>query len=464
MRPCISLRTRVLATTTLVCVLVSLGWAAWQAQRMLRPDAGYWDEGLAGFTAYVMGSLPPAALTLPPAAPAPGLSPSLPPSREQDKASMFQVWRRDGMLMIASPGAPQQPLVAIGSGQAQRFSTEPYAGQRWRVLVMTHPGGRFEVHSAKPELAMRNDLIKSALSAMPVVFVLLVSLLVGLWLAVGWAVAGVRGAQRAIERRGERDLTPIVLDRLPVELRPIVSAFNQLLGRLSASLSNEKRFISNAAHELRTPLAALRAQTQVAQRLAGEPALTAALGKLTAIIDRASRLANQLLTFARFEANAAGAAATEALALDALTLEAAYEFGELARLRALQMRVHVEPVQVRGNAEQMAALLRNLIDNAVRYTPAGGVVLVECRAADASATLSVADSGPGIPAAEHALVFDRFYRGQAVQASGSGLGLSIVREVVDRHCGSVRLLGGLATGGGGLKVEVRLPLGLAAAL
>lgn len=456
MRRCISLRTRLLITTTLVCLLVSGFWAAWQAQRMLRPDAGYWDEGLVAFTAYVMGSLQPeATLTLPAVEPAPGLSPEY----DQIKNSTFQVWRRDGVLMIASPGAPPQPLAAIGNGQPQRFSTERYDGQRWRVLVMTHPSGSFEVHSAKPELAMRNDLVNSALAALPVVFVLLASLLVGLWLAVGWAVAGVRDVQRAIERRGELDLTPIALDSLPVEMRPIVSSFNQLLGRLSASLHNEKRFISNAAHELRTPLAALRAQAQVAQRMATEPALTDALGKLTAIIDRATRLANQLLTFARFEAAAAGADATEALALDALTLDVAHEFSELARQRALQMRVHVEPVQVRGNAEQISALLRNLIDNAVRYTPSGGVVLVECRTVEASATLSVADSGPGIPPAEHALVFDRFYRGQAAQAPGSGLGLSIVREVVERHRGSVRLLGGVASGGGGLRVEVRLPLG-----
>jgi signal transduction histidine kinase len=343
--------------------------------------------------------------------------------------------------------------VGSHSSQGHRSSTEQYAGQRWRVLVMPHASGG-EVHTAKPERAMRSYLISSAVSALPVVAVLLATLLAGLWLAVGWSVAGVRGVQHAIERRGERDLTPIPLGRLPMELRPIVSAFNQLLERLSVARSNEKRFISNAAHELRTPLAALRAQAQVTQRMSSEPAVTDSLRKLT-IIDRASRLANQLLTFARFEAASAAVESAQTLSLDALTLDVAREFGELARQRALQVRVQVEPVQVRGDADQISALLRNLIDNAVRYTPEGGSVQVECRAADASATLSVADDGPGIPQAEHALVFERFYRGQEARASGSGLGLSIVREVVERHHGSVRLLSGV--GGGGLKVEVRLP-------
>jgi two-component system, OmpR family, sensor histidine kinase QseC len=450
---CSSLRARVLATTTLVCLLVSGGWAAWQAQRMLSPDAGYWDEGLLGLASYVSGSLSPAVLSLPPTTPSPTVAAAPGPQ----KGSTFQVWRRDGMLIISSPGAPPQALVRVGShsSQGHRSSTEQYAGQRWRVLVLPHSSGDLEVHTAKPELAMRNDLIRSAVSALPVVAVLLATLLAGLWLAVGWSVAGVRGVQHAIERRGERDLTPIPLGRLPMELRPIVSAFNQLLERLSVARGNEKRFISNAAHELRTPLAALRAQAQVTQRMSSEPAVAESLRKLTAIIDRASRLANQLLTFARFEAASAAVESAQTLSLDALTLDVAREFSELARQRTLHVRVQVEPAQVRGDADQISALLRNLIDNAVRYTPEGGSVQVECRAADASATLSVADDGPGIPQAEHALVFERFYRGQEARASGSGLGLSIVREVVERHHGSVRLLSGV--GGGGLKVEVRLP-------
>jgi two-component system, OmpR family, sensor histidine kinase QseC len=452
MLSCSSLRARVLATTTLVCLLVSGGWAAWQAQRMLSPDAGYWDEDLLGLASYVSGSLSPAILSLPPATPSPAVAAAPGPQ----KGSTFQVWRRDGVLIVSSPGAPPQALVRVGShsSQGHRSSTEQYAGQRWRVLVMPHASGG-EVHTAKPERAMRSYLITSAVSALPVVAVLLATLLAGLWLAVGWSVAGVRGVQHAIERRGERDLTPIPLGRLPMELRPIVSAFNQLLERLSVARGNEKRFISNAAHELRTPLAALRAQAQVTQRMSSEPAVADSLRKLTAIIDRASRLANQLLTFARFEAASAAVESAQTLSLDALTLDVAREFSELARQRALHVRVQVEPAQVRGDADQISALLRNLIDNAVRYTPEGGSVQVECRAADASATLSVADDGPGIPQAEHVLVFERFYRGQEARASGSGLGLSIVREVVERHRGSVRLLTGV--GGGGLKVEVRLP-------
>jgi two-component system, OmpR family, sensor histidine kinase QseC len=450
-----SLRGRVLVTTMLVCTLVWSGWAAWQAQRMLRPDAGFWDEHLLGFTTYVAGSTPLSALELPPVP-----RPAPMPRNAPYKASVFQVWRNDGQLAVSSPGAPNSPFVPLGSGVAQRFSTTEHAGQQWRLLVMTHPSGRFEVHAAKPQIEMQQDLLKAARTTLPAALLLLAALMVGLWLAVSWAFASVRSVRQAIEARSELDLTPISLGRLPEEMRPVIVAFNHLLSRLSAAMAHEKRFISNAAHELRTPLAALRAQAQVAQRLAGETPGGAPIGeslaKLITIIDRATRLAQQLLTFARFESTPLRP--TEPLlALDALTVDVAHEFTELARQRALQLRVQAEPAQVVGDSEQISALLRNLIDNAMRYTPSGGVVVVECHAEAAYATLAVADSGPGIPEAEHTLVFERFYRGHAVTQPGSGLGLAIVREVAERHRGRVRLLGGLAAGGGGLRVEVQLP-------
>jgi signal transduction histidine kinase len=147
----------------------------------------------------------------------------------------------------------------------------------------------------------------------------------------------------------------------------------------------------------------------------------------------------------------------ETIAVESLTLDISHEFSELARQRNLHLKIQAAPTQIRGNTEQIGALLRNLIDNAVRYTPEGGTVAVDCSAHDTYVTLSVADSGPGIPDAEHALVFERFYRGQTAQASGSGLGLSIVREVVERHQGKLQLLKGLGLDGGGLTVMVQLP-------
>jgi signal transduction histidine kinase len=455
---CSSLRARVLVTTTLVCLCVWGSWAVWQAQRMLRPAAGYWDEGLLSFTTYVMGSIP-ADMGLQ----QPTSSPSPQPARQaaSDKSNVFHVWGRDGKLIFGSPGAPTQPLFPLGSGASERFATVHHGGQRWRAVIVTHPNRPFEVHTAKPELAMQAELSRAVWAALPTALGLLILLLFGLWFAVGWAVNGVDRVRRDIEQRGEHDLTRIPMELLPKEMRPIVAAFNELLERLSVALTNEKRFISDAAHELRTPLAALRAQAQVAQRMSTEPQLKESLNKLTVIIDRATRLANQLLTFARFEA-AGTNTVVETIALESLTLDISHEFSELARQRNLHLKIQAAPTQIRGNTEQIGALLRNLIDNAVRYTPEGGTVAVDCRAHDTYVTLSVADSGPGIPDAEHALVFERFYRGQTAQASGSGLGLSIVREVVERHQGKLQLLGGLALDGSGLTVMVQLPKRLSA--
>lgn len=446
------LRWRVLITTAATCTLLLALGTAWQAQRMLRPDAGYWDEQLMVFGSFVLESVPPSAIRAPSSWPAASRVDAGGDSASY-KGTVFQVWRSDGVMLFASPGAPRTPIAPIGEPE-RRVQTVRHEGEPWRVLTQRHPSGEFEVHSAKPYRAMTAATLQWARSTAPLLAVILLGVIVGLWLAVGWSFAGVRSFQESLKRRSDLDLTPIPLGKLPEELRPILTSFNQLLGRVAAALDGEKRFISNAAHELRTPLAALRAQAQVTQRMAGDPALAHSLQRLTAIIDRTTRLAHQLLTYARFDAHGAQ---REPVQLDLLTLDVVHELAELGRQRAVQLLVEVQPVTVVGDAEQVAALLRNLIDNALRYSPSGGVVAVRCAAADDCAELTVADAGPGIPEEEQELVFERFYRGRSSGGSGSGLGLAIVQQVVQGHGGAIRLSNRPEPAVAGLQVLVTLP-------
>jgi signal transduction histidine kinase len=248
-------------------------------------------------------------------------------------------------------------------------------------------------------------------------------------------------------------LHPIPLASHPPELHLLVSAINDLMARLGSALALQRNFLADAAHELRTPIAALRLQLQLLERASGEAPRAAALGELRAGIARAQHLVEQLLQLSRL--------GPETPALKRETVDLA----ELARstvanfsARADEQGVDLGAVAkgaaiVEGDAQQLSILLNNLVDNAVRHTPAGGRVDVSAGQREGRPCLSVSDSGPGIPAAERERVFDRFYRSSAhaPASTGSGLGLAIVRAVAQRHGADVTLAD---APGGGLTVSV----------
>jgi two-component system OmpR family sensor kinase len=276
----------------------------------------------------------------------------------------------------------------------------------------------------------------------PILAVLpLLALLV--WLILDRGLAPLARVARAVGARSPTSLDPLPADRLPSEVRPLVDALNGLLGRLGEAFTLQRRFAADAAHELRTPLTALALQIQLAERAPTDADRSASLAKLKEGVRRATRLVQQLLAMARLEPEAAETPLAP-VALDALVQSVALELGPVAAAKPVALVVgRAEPLGITGNEEALRLLLSNLVDNALRYTPAGGRVELRAFRSGNDAVLEVADDGPSIPAAERARVFDRFYRVAGTDAPGSGLGLALVKQVADLHHARVELADGL---------------------
>jgi two-component system OmpR family sensor kinase/two-component system sensor histidine kinase QseC len=255
-----------------------------------------------------------------------------------------------------------------------------------------------------------------------------------------------------VRRRDEQSLQPLPAAGLPDEVAPLVASLNALLQRLGQSLDTQRAFVADAAHELRSPLTALKLQLQLLKRAGSQAERGAAAEALGAGIERAARLVEQLLTLARTEPGAT-AAPLQVLDLSELVREALADTVPLALARGTQLELVADgAVPIDGDRAALAALVRNLADNAVRYSPHGARVELQVAAPDGVPTLQVDDAGPGIPPAERERVFDRFYRRGLDDEPGTGLGLAIVRGVAQRH-GATLQLGDSALGG--LRVILR---------
>jgi two-component system OmpR family sensor kinase len=277
-----------------------------------------------------------------------------------------------------------------------------------------------------------------------------------IWFAVGHALQPLQKLTTLVKARRINALDPLPEAPLPDEVRPLVNALNELLARLRTALGRERAFVADAAHELRTPLTALHLQMGMLARASGEAERAAAMDTLAAGVQRAIRLVEQMLALAREEPRAD--AERVAVHLDDLAREVVAELVPLADAGNIDLGVAgAQPASVRGDPDALRTLLRNLVDNAVRYTPAGGRVDVSVQPACASwgARLLVTDDGPGIAPEERARVFDRFYRRAGTVPPGSGLGLAIVKAIADAHGAAVQLSDGPA--GKGLTVTVSFP-------
>jgi signal transduction histidine kinase len=270
-----------------------------------------------------------------------------------------------------------------------------------------------------------------------------------LWWLVTHMLKPLARVANDLKVRGADSLQPVPPDGLPDEVVPLVASLNAMLERLGHAFDGQRAFVADAAHELRSPLTALKLQAQLVRRASDDAARAAALDALVAGVDRATRLVEQLLTLARQEPGSAGPA-KQTVVLAPLARQVLADAAPLAQARGSALELSAdEQATVHGDAAALAVLLRNLVDNALRYTPAGGEVQVTiAREPDGAVRLAVDDSGPGIPAAERERVFERFVRGSsAAQESGSGLGLAIVRSIAWRHGATLALedapLGGL---------------------
>jgi two-component system sensor histidine kinase QseC len=274
------------------------------------------------------------------------------------------------------------------------------------------------------------------------------------WWAVYRGLAPLRRLGRGLAQRQAHDLQPVTLDGAPTEMRPMLDALNGLFQRIGGLLDSERRFTADAAHELRTPIAAIRAQAQVALAESDAALRRHALLATLEGCDRATRLVEQLLTLSRLEAQ--GAAATQRVDLGAIVRQAAADIAPKAIGKQQTLAVEVAaPFIVAGDEALLAALVRNLVDNAVRYSPPAARVQVHVGSAGDAVVLSVEDSGPGLSEADMRRLGERFFRVTGSEESGSGLGWSIARRIAAAHGATLRVQRSATLGG--LVVEVSLP-------
>jgi signal transduction histidine kinase len=367
---------------------------------------------------------------------------------DEDLDFVVQIWSVDGRAIYASRAHSALPdRAALG------FADVNAGGQRWRSYGVVARDRVIQV--AQPARIRSGLAAGAALRSVAPLAGLALPLAALLWALVSWLLRPLRQVAQQVGSRDAATLAPLPLAGLPAEVTPLVAALNALLARLDASLSAQRGFVADAAHELRTPLQALKLQLQALQRAPDATARQDALAALGSGIDRAARLVEQLLALARSEPGAA-AIAPQPLDLAALAGEVLAELWPLAQARHIALSlVGEEQLRWQGEPAALYALLRNLVDNALRYTPEGGQVQVQVqRGPEGGAQLVVDDSGLGIPPAERERVFDRFYRRSSGDAGGSGLGLAIVQAVAARHGAQVTLAESPL---GGLRVQVSWP-------
>lgn len=341
----------------------------------------------------------------------------------------FQVFQGND-LIARSPDAPPTPMGKLG-GRGAGFASMRVAGVPWRTYTMPDAAGKGQVIVAE-QVASRNDIalamLRSTLWPMIVAMPLLV-------FAAAWAIRrGLRPLMHlgaCLAARSPTTLDAIVIERTPAEIRPVLDALNRLLARVGSLLDSERRFTADAAHELRTPIAGIRAQAQAALTVVDDRARRHALQSTIEGCDRAARLVDQLLFLARLESGISPEFTS--LDLGDLTRQVLAEAtpSGLAKQQRLALEAGGQ-FPVRGSAVLLRALIRNLVDNAIRYSPRAAHILVTVSVENGRPVLMVEDAGPGLTEAERRRLGDRFFRGGA-QETGSGLGWSIVRRIAELH-------------------------------
>ena len=364
---------------------------------------------------------------------------------------VVQVWRDGGSLALRSAGAPGVRLSPVESG----FSDAEVEGRHWRVYSGWDVEQRWFVQVAEDHALRDRLLAHYTLSGLPAILLGVPLLGVLVWLVVGAAVRPLALLGLEVSRRGPGDLQPLPDSGAPAEIRPLVERLNALFARIAESMQSERRFTSHAAHELRTPIAAIRAQAEVARDVPDPAIRSAALAHVIEGCDRAARLVDQMLLLARIDEHATpGALPTARLDRIAARVIADLAPGALEQGVSLELATE-EAVTVAADATLLEVLLRNLIDNAVRHGGPPGPVEVHCRRDEHGAVLEVTDRGPGVVRDEIESLGRRFFRASSASGPGSGLGLSIVQRIAEHSGGSVLYRRG--PDDRGLVVELRFP-------
>jgi two-component system sensor histidine kinase QseC len=367
------------------------------------------------------------------------------------KNILFQVWGKDKKLLLTSPNSADESLVDVPNGLSDKRINRSH----WRVYAANDASGSkiivAELYDIRNQLA--DDITLSN------AYILLVTYpLFGfaVWMIVGIALRSITRVTTEISSRASTYLEPVKATNIPIEIKPLVVELNQLFIRLKLAFERNKRFAADAAHELRTPLAALKTQAQVALKAETEADRDYALIKVLQGVDRSSHMVAQLLTLSRLGQEEA-LSDLKPVDLHKLAAEIIAYLVPIALEKSIEIELESQPTSttVMGNDITLGILIRNIVDNAIRYTPMNGEVKVQLLRKGEHIILRVADSGPGIAPEYRERVFERFFRILGATAPGSGLGLAIVAQIADLHGARVHL--GTPHNGKGLLFEVIFP-------
>lgn len=354
-------------------------------------------------------------------------------SNHVDKKAMIII---QPLSALSTPASTQSRYLNFPSPLKDGFHTLEIGKHRYRVLIYRLHDQR-QIAISQPT-ALRDDVVRSGvLATLFPLAILLLLLLISTYFLIRKAFKPVIALSKSMAHRDEHDLSPFPVDPLPLEIRPFVIAINQQLEKGATLLAAQKRFIADAAHELRTPMTALSLQSE---RLAQADMSETAKERLSMLrqgIARSNKLLDQLLSYARAQTPLPPATVVSLQKTFAYVLETVMPLAEAKEIK-LEVALN-EDIFLRTHEAQLTCMLTNLMDNAVRYTPKSGKVHLAARVIGSEVVLEVEDNGPGIPEADTLRVMDAFYRGNTQDTQGSGLGLSIVKAICDRMSASIEL-------------------------
>ncbi|MGF6604344.1 two-component system sensor histidine kinase QseC [Paraburkholderia sp. GAS448] len=367
---------------------------------------------------------------------------------------LFQVSDTNGRILASSPELASLSSGNLPSNVEAGERTLMLGGQLWQAYTL-HDASTGRTVQVLEIAASRSDLAASVARRIsrPMAFALPVLALL-VWVSIGRSLAPLKTLQKAIRTRDSSKLEPIDMGRAPTEVRPLVDAINHLLSQLRHSIKRERAFTADAAHELRTPLAGIKVQAQVALSAQDVAQQQLAMRRVVQGVDRSAHLADQLLLLARLDENET--IANSPVELTAVARDTVVASEQNALRRGIRVTlVEDAAIEVIAEPTLMGILLHNLIDNAIKYGDVGGQVEVVVQRGIDAAWLTVRDDGPGVKAEDRARLTDRFFRATGTRANGSGLGLSIVVRIVEHFGAQLRFSSGID--GRGLAVEISFP-------
>lgn len=368
---------------------------------------------------------------------------------------VFQIWRRDGQLIYHSTHFSRQPMLALDTTQAG-FGWVMLEGVRWRSYQLWDNSQQIQVQIAERD-DIRQQIFDESADHLLTIALIFLPLLAGLiFVLIRFSLKPLQQLTQSISSQSITRLQTIHPQQTPLEIKPMVDALNHLLRQIASSLERERRFTANAAHELRTPLAAIRLHAQVLQGARNPTEAAEAALDIQHGVDRCTRLMEQLLVLARLEPQQLQTVQHRVDLADAIA-QIATQHQYILQKQQIRLSLDTPNTLLQANPEQIDILLRNLLDNAIRYSGDGKNIWISCgHNSKHQAYLTVEDQGVGIPSVQHDKIFDRFYRLVDAPSTGSGLGLSIVQQIIEQHQASIQIEPGRNAQGTKISITFRV--------